>query len=147
MSRRVHVLKSSDLATWTRLPLPFVPKAYHAPSALCTKLGSGKSALIAIHGPLARFSTGEAKTAVIRPMAQNVNRVTHMFAEWMDKIEEEIVEVNCCISEPQAHSMTISWDQRRKEFCITSVEPGMRHCFILKCCLCCREKQNWHSLD
>lgn len=25
-----------------------------------------------------------------------------MLAEWMDKIEEEIVEVNCCISEPQA---------------------------------------------
>lgn len=89
MSRSVHVLKSWDLATWTRLPLPFVLKAYHAPSASCTKLGSGKSELIAIHGPLARFSKGEAKTAVrVRPKAQNVDRGTHMLAEWMAKHRE-----------------------------------------------------------
>jgi hypothetical protein len=63
-SSSVHVLKSSDLATWIRLPLPLVPKAYHLLSAAFMKLGSGKSVFRPSHGPFARFwNNGEPSTA------------------------------------------------------------------------------------
>jgi hypothetical protein len=46
---------------------------------------------------------------MVRPRAQNVDRVPHMLAALMDKKrKKEIVEVNCCISEPQTHSMAIT---------------------------------------
>lgn len=58
------MLKSSDLATWMRLPLPLVPKAYHLLSAAFMKLGSGKSVFKPRRAPLARFwNNGEPSTA------------------------------------------------------------------------------------
>lgn len=64
------MLKSGELATWTRLPLPFVPKAYHVPSSAWTKLGSGKLVSMASQGPWARGWIGEVRTEVKRVVKQ-----------------------------------------------------------------------------
>lgn len=77
LSRRVHVLKSLDLATCTVRLLPFVPKAYQVPSSAWTKPGSGKSVSRASQGPaVARMSMGEDSTDVSRGRvrAQRVGR-------------------------------------------------------------------------
>lgn len=60
LSKSSQLWKSLDLATWMRLPLPLVPKAYHVLSSAWTMLGSGKSKCIAILGAL--FCTGAART-------------------------------------------------------------------------------------
>lgn len=80
LSRRVHVLKSADLATCTVRLLPFVPKAYQVPSSAWTKPGSGKSVSRASQGPVARISMGEVITDVIsvRPRAQRDGRWVHI---------------------------------------------------------------------
>jgi hypothetical protein len=64
MSNSFHVVKSAEVATWTRLPFPLLPKAYHLLSAACKKLGSGKSVFSPNQEPFARFwNKGEARTA------------------------------------------------------------------------------------
>lgn len=72
------MLKSSDLATWIRLPFPFVPKAYHLLSAAFMKLGSGKSVFRPSQGPFALLEMiGEPRTAGSRDRV----RATHVEGE------------------------------------------------------------------
>lgn len=67
MSSSFHVVKLSEVATWTRLPFPLLPKAYHLLSAACKKLGSGKSVSSPNQEPFGRcWNKGEAKTAESR---------------------------------------------------------------------------------
>jgi len=77
------VLKSGDLATWTRLPFPFVPKAYHVLSSAWTKLGSGKLVSSASQGPWARGWIGEARAVVKRQAAAAAHVKDHILMRYM----------------------------------------------------------------
>lgn len=75
ISNNVQEEKSFEEATWIRLPLPFVAKAYHIPSVAWRKLGSGKSVCRPIKTPFVRFG----RRGELRTVGSNARvKVTHV---------------------------------------------------------------------